>query len=793
MVDLTGKTLGKYRLVERLGRGGMAEVYKAYQPGLDRYVAIKLMHGYLADDEDFVGRFQREAKAIAALHHPHIVQVHDFDIEDDVYYMVQEYIEGGTLKAKLKAANESGQTIPFAETVQILVSICDAVDYAHQQGRIHRDIKPDNIMFDARNRPVLTDFGIASIVGGTRFTATGAMVGTPAYMSPEQGTGESGDERSDVYSLGVVLYEMVTGRIPFDADTPFAVVLKHVNEPLPMPRSLNADVPYSVERVILKALAKDPADRYQSAGELAGALEEAFQDETAPLWDAPLLPAEMPAAATPPLAEPVETKPPPPDAPTRRRKPWRWIIAGAVALILLFCCLALALSVHNKIRRRASAKLTPSPAVQSTQDTPPTATVEPTPATDSAAQPFIQAGFEKLAQECNGDLDSAMALFEQAIEQDPNAAEAYVGRAYCHVCNGNINQSMKDLDKAIELDPNNARAFFMRGRLWGHQEKGEKAIADLTRAIELKPDYVEAYYWRGEVYRSPLEDYEQAFEDYNRAIELSPNYAPPYLSRGGYYLWHKSDANAAIADLDRYVNLKPDDPTGYDQRASVYIELLQDYEKGVQEYTLALEHAPDDEKAAYYESRGWAYHQWGRPIDAIDDYTRKIDQEPEPKTLFYRGMAHYETQNYQAAMADFDKVLLLGDEYIGAAYHAKGWVYQMREEFAEAIEAYNKAAGYDFDSYAPPFFENTHLLLDRAIAYRSNQQLTESLTDLNKLIEQYDDWSLAYYHRALTYKALGQPRKALQDLRQAWEYAPDSDWRAIIEEQMQLLKPSSSE
>jgi hypothetical protein len=273
--DLVGKNLGKYRIVARLGRGGMAEVYKAYQPGLDRYVAIKVLHGHLADDEDFIGRFEREATAVARLRHGHIVQVYDFDVEGGLYYMVMEFVEGPTLKAELKERSTKGQIFSLPETTRIITALASAIDYAHTRGMVHRDLKPANIMFTAEGQVVLTDFGIARIVGATRYTVTGAISGTPAYMSPEQGQGERGDERSDIYSLGVVLYEMVTGRVPFDADTPFAIIMKHINDPLPLPTAVNRDIPEIVERVILKAMSKSPGDRYQSAGEMAKALREA--------------------------------------------------------------------------------------------------------------------------------------------------------------------------------------------------------------------------------------------------------------------------------------------------------------------------------------------------------------------------------------------------------------------------------------------------------------------------------------------------------------------------------------
>jgi serine/threonine protein kinase len=277
MANLVGKNLGKYRIVARLGRGGMAEVYKAYQPGLDRYVGIKVLHGHLLEDQDFINRFEREALETGKLRHPNIVQVLDFDRENEVYYMAMEFIDGPTLKDELKARKAANQPFTLQETARIFMALCSAIDYAHTRPRpmVHRDIKPANVMINQEGNVVLTDFGIARIVGGTQFTQTGALSGTPAYMSPEQGQGERGDKRSDIYSLGVMLYEIVTGIVPFEADTPFAVIMKHISEKLPLPSKVNPDIPESVERVVLKAMSKSPEDRYQTAGEMARALREA--------------------------------------------------------------------------------------------------------------------------------------------------------------------------------------------------------------------------------------------------------------------------------------------------------------------------------------------------------------------------------------------------------------------------------------------------------------------------------------------------------------------------------------
>ena len=269
-VNKEGVTLGSYRIISQIGKGGMATVYKAYQPSMDRYVALKVLPQYHSKDPSFTKRFIQEARTIARLEHKNILPVYDFGEEEGVAYMAMRYLDGGTLQDILSL----GQ-LPLTEVVEIMSQICAGLDYAHRRGVVHRDIKPANVMVDDEGGVYLTDFGLAKVLeGSSDLTVSGVVMGTPLYMAPEQSVGDEVDGRADIYAAGVILYEMVTGQPPFQAETPMAIVLAHLHEPLPLPRDINPNVPDEIQRVILKALAKKPEDRYQTAKEMADKLSE---------------------------------------------------------------------------------------------------------------------------------------------------------------------------------------------------------------------------------------------------------------------------------------------------------------------------------------------------------------------------------------------------------------------------------------------------------------------------------------------------------------------------------------
>ncbi len=304
--SLIGRKLGKYDIVALVGQGGMATVYKGYQPEIDRYVAVKVLPPHPGLDQQFVERFRLEARTIARLQHPHILPLYDYGVQDDILYLVVAFIEGGSLNDRI----DQGR-LALPEIARLLKQIAAALDYAHRQGVIHRDIKPDNILLDREGNPLLADFGIVKLAEGeSRLTITGGLVGTPAYMSPEQGRGEVVTASADLYSLGVVVYEMITGKKPYTAPTPMQVVLKHMTEPVPSLSAESADVPPGLEAVMQRALAKEPDQRYRSAAEFADAFAHALQSGSSVMVDT--RPSPEATRPTPEAAPTTTLSPTPP-------------------------------------------------------------------------------------------------------------------------------------------------------------------------------------------------------------------------------------------------------------------------------------------------------------------------------------------------------------------------------------------------------------------------------------------------------------------------------------------------
>ncbi len=347
MTELAEKTLvdGRYRIIGRIGSGGMADVYCAEDTHLGREVALKVLHRRFAQDQEFVERFRREASSAAGLQHPNVVGVFDRGRHEGTYYIAMEHLRGPTLKEIVTEA----APLPQNTAIEFGVQILRAAGFAHRRGVIHRDFKPHNVIVDENGNAKVTDFGIAR-AGASEMTETGSIMGTAQYLSPEQAQGHAVTAASDLYSIGVMLYEMVAGRLPFDGDSAVSVALKHLAEPPPPVSRFRPDVNPALEAVVMAALAKDPAQRWQSADEFAAGLEAARErldagdgQDTAAFGALPLpVPVASPESA--PLADGTAPEAPPAtEPPARRRRRWPMFAIGLMALALAALLALLAL------------------------------------------------------------------------------------------------------------------------------------------------------------------------------------------------------------------------------------------------------------------------------------------------------------------------------------------------------------------------------------------------------------------------------------------------------------------
>lgn len=610
MEDLTGKQLGPYQIIGPLGEGGMAAVYKAFQPSMERVIALKVLPRHYANDPEFTGRFHREARVIANLQHPHILPVFDFGQSDGYTYLAMPFVEGGTLSDRLRHSR-----LELPEIQRILNQVGDALDYAHAQGIIHRDIKPSNILLDRRNNCLLADFGLARLIENTGFvTQSGGILGTPAYMSPEQGLGEKVDSRSDIYSLGVILYQMVAGRPPFQAETPMAIMVKHIHDPLLPPRHHNPAVPEAVERVILKALAKNPADRYPTAGDMVRALNQAiatsapttYRPATASTIATPIAPRAAPTTNL----DPTELAPPPsaprqPSQPARRLS--RWLAAAALAgLFGLFLLIAAALLLRAWFTNRAEQVTdnndNSQAAAPPTIDSPPVSS----DGSDAWNELLTQANdaFE------NGDWEQAEELYDQAIDLEPERPEAYCYRGNVLFEDTQYEDAADNFEQCAQVaTASNQPEFVLDGQFkqlraqgfhaWLEEGDYETAAGYLTAMIELDPTIAYPYCDLGDLYNWDMEQWQDAFAPYQTCIELAPDADTERW--GGYGLAvaqaalarDSGDWQAAVAAYDQAISYEPEAAWLYCERASLHL-LMEDREAARQSAQTCLDLSSDD-------------------------------------------------------------------------------------------------------------------------------------------------------------------------------------------------------
>lgn len=452
MPFVAGTTVGQYRIMEQLGQGGMATVYKAYHASLDRYVAIKVLHQAFLEDPTFQARFQREARLVARLEHPNIVPIYDYAEHEGQPYLVMKFIEGDTLKAYIT----QGKLSP-GDVLKVMEAIGAGLSYAHKQGILHRDIKPSNVIMAADGGIYLADFGLARIAqSGESTLSSDSVLGTPQYISPEQAMSKKDlDEGTDIYSFGVMLYEMTVGKVPFSADTPFSVIHDHIYAPLPLPSSVNPRVSPALERVLLKALAKDRADRYVDVTALVTAFKEAWSDQLT-TQSLPVQDVATPAHDSAALTQPPAPKPLPEqakvsvslDIDTPKKFNWLWLLP------LVLVCLCLAAAAFFFLRNRPGNP----PQLPMTQ---PVAPVVETPVLPELPTPEVpvEAPLELVPEEMPDERLSEEEA-RKLVEKSPRLPKAHLQLGLALLRGGKATQGYDEIRLAGELAKKQARVLF---------------------------------------------------------------------------------------------------------------------------------------------------------------------------------------------------------------------------------------------------------------------------------------------------------------------------------------------
>ena len=545
-----GKRFGRYVLLGELGRGGMGVVHRAWDETLRRQVALKTLQASGPDADTFARRFAREGEALAKLRHPNIAAVHDAGAAEGRLYLAMELIEGRTLKQHRPG---------LLEGLEVVRDVARAIQHAHEKGVFHRDLKPDNILIGANGHPYVVDFGLAKLDDRSVVTRGGETIGTPAYMSPEQADGAHGDERTDVYQLGGLLYYVLCGEPPFKGASSMGVIAQVLTKPPVSPGKLDPRARGDLSAICLHCLEKDPRKRYGSAGALADEIERYLRGEA--------VVARLPGRSR------------------------RFVLGLGLAVLALAGGAIAWRSLRGEgepARPRDPVEGRPRPAPHD----PSNHAAPQGPSPGDTARALAARADDHVKK---GELDAALADARRAVELDARDATAWSARAWARFWLQDVEGAVADATRAIELDPKNALAWVCRGLARTSLGANEAAIDDLSRAIDLEPG--SAAYWSHRAHaRYGAGDLDGALADATRSIELAPGDADSWSNRGVIRLV-KKDRAGAISDLSRAIELAPDAADRWLERARIRHD-IRDIAGSVADVKHFLEIAPRSPRVA---------------------------------------------------------------------------------------------------------------------------------------------------------------------------------------------------
>lgn len=805
---MIGRTLGGYRIVEQVGMGGMATVFKAYDASTDRYVALKTLPEQYSKDPQFVERFRREAKAIAKLEHLHILPLFAYGEDDGVAYLAMRYLPAGTLSNHIK---QKGQ-MPLDEAARLLSQIASALDHAHANGVLHRDIKPSNVLIDKDANAYLTDFGIARMVEGTLDLTGDAILGTPQYMSPEQCQGRKDlTPASDQYSLGVMLYEMVTGRVPFQAETPLAVIIMQINgSELPPPSTLRPNLPEAAEAVILKSLARNPDDRYPSCDAMAKAFAQAVNQQQTTAATRPAQAAALPTSFTisPATVRPTTQSDPEPTM-VQTSTLQKAARSGGVSPLVVGGAIAVGVVVIGGIallsNRPTDTAITPFPpeqtavaaaasetvaAVLSPSETPipPTPSPEATQTTaiiptqtgvviptetpaiiPTQTQVVIPTQTEAIVPtqtEAIIPTQTEAIIPTQTVAVIPTQTEAVIPtqtRTAPSATPTNVASAQN-----VAAAPDNALPTQVAMLLDAGDAGG--AIEQITAAINKAPEDGRLYLLRGQA-QMVAGNIDDALTDYAYAVTFAPDEPETFIQRSAAYRV-QGNYIASTDDLTQAIQLQPDRAELYILRGDNYRN-MGEAENALADNNKAIELEP--ENARFYVERATTYSWFGNLQGATDDYNKALELEPDNADVYILRGANYRWQYaYDLALADFMKARALTPDN-SRAYLGSVQVLIAALDAGESLNEYDLDDALEDANRAIELSpDDSETWLQRGKVERYLGDTSAAINDFTRSIQIYDASGEAYLNRGYAYTDTGEYDEAREDFERILDVDPNN-------------------